>query len=43
MKCIEKHGVIKRVKDEVAEDMVDKGWAYCPKSKWKDATRSKKV
>ena len=49
MKCIEKHGVIKRVKDEVASNMVeegntfnkDKGWAYCSKSKWKEATRKK--
>lgn len=43
MKCIEKHGDIKRVKDEVAADMVDnKEWSYCPKSKWKEATRKNK-
>ncbi len=42
MKCIEKHGDIKRVKNEVAENMVDKkGWVYCPKSKWKEKVRIK--
>ena len=37
MKCIEKHGEkIKRVNDDNAMEMVkEKGWAYCPKSKWK--------
>jgi len=40
MKCIEKHGDVKRVSDEVAADMVDnKGWVYCPKSKWKESGR----
>ena len=42
MKCI-KHGEqIKRVSDEQAFEMVaNKGWAYCPKSEWKEKVRDK--
>ena len=37
MKCVKKHGEIKRVKDEVALEMVhEKGWEYCPKHEWKE-------
>ena len=36
MKCIEKHGEIKRVEDKIAENLVMKdGWKYCSKSEWK--------
>ena len=36
MKCIKKHGEIKRVNDNQAETMVkEEGWNYCPKSEWK--------
>lgn len=37
MKCVKKHGEIKRVSNEKAEVMVDeKGWEYCPKHEWKN-------
>jgi hypothetical protein len=37
MKCIKKHGEIKRVSDEKAEKLVNhNGWAYCPKHEWKE-------
>ena len=39
MKCVEKAniGIIKRVSDSEAEDLVDnKGWSYCPKWKRKE-------
>ncbi len=37
MKCVKKHGEIKRVSNEWAERMVDKqNWEYCPKSEWKE-------
>lgn len=43
MKCVKKHGKIKRVNDEVAEELVnDKGWEYCSKSEWKKEVRDKK-
>ena len=36
MKCIKnKSGDIRRVKDEVADEMVNKGWVYVPKSEYK--------
>jgi len=36
MKCVKKHGEIKRVKNEVALEMVyNQGWKFCPKSEWK--------
>jgi hypothetical protein len=35
MKTIKNKTQIKRVQDEVAFDMVKKGWSYCPKSEWK--------
>lgn len=42
MKCIKKHGKIKRVKDDVAHSLVmDDGWEYCPKSEWKKEVRDK--
>lgn len=43
MKCVKnQHGEIKRVQDDVAETMVAEGWAYCPKSEWKEKVRDKK-
>ena len=37
MKCIKKHGEILRVKNELAEEMVnEKEWEYCPKREWKE-------
>jgi len=41
MKCIEKAhvGIIKRVSNPVAEELVEKGWAYCPKWKRKQASK----
>lgn len=42
MKCIEKHGEIRRVSDSDARIFVEKrGWVYCPKWKWKDARKNK--
>lgn len=36
MKCIKKHGEIKRVRDKEADKMVsERGWDYCPKREWK--------
>ena len=43
MKCIKKHGVIKRVKDAEAIVAVnEKNWEYCPKSEWKKEIRDAK-
>lgn len=43
MKCIKKHGVIKRVQDAIAATLVNKrGWEYCPKSEWKEKVRDTK-
>jgi hypothetical protein len=41
MKCIKKKttGEIKRVTDEVAQQMEKMGWCYVPKSEWKEAFR----
>ncbi len=42
MKCVEKAnvGIIKRVSDSEAENLVyNKGWAYCPKWKWKEVKK----
>jgi len=40
MKCIKKHGEIKRVSDSEAHEMVsNKEWNYCPKKEWKEKTR----
>jgi hypothetical protein len=40
MKCVKKLGMIRRVHDFDARTMVEnEGWAYCPKSEWKAATR----
>ena len=42
MKCIKKHGKIKRVSDDQASDMVsEKGWEYCPKHEWKEQRKEK--
>lgn len=36
MKCIKnKTGEIRRVKDELADELVKKGWVYAPKSEYK--------
>ena len=38
MKTIKKNKELKRVKDDIAEQMVrNEGWKYCPKSEWKDS------
>lgn len=43
MKCIKKHGEIKRLKNDVAEELVsNEGWNYCSKSEWKKEVRDKK-
>ena len=40
MKCIKKDGVIERVKDNRAEELVrNEDWKYCPKSEWKEMVR----
>lgn len=41
MKCIKnvKTGVIQRVDDRQADNMVGVTWQYIPKSEWKAATR----
>jgi len=41
MKCIKniKTGVIQRVEDRQANNMVGSTWQYIPKSEWKIATR----
>ena len=36
MKCIKKHGEIKRVSEKKAEMLVAQGWVYCPKHEWKE-------
>jgi hypothetical protein len=42
MKCIKKHGEIKRIEDSKADKMVaEEGWSYCPKSEWKKEVRDK--
>jgi len=40
MKCIKLGDEIKRVKDDKAETMVDKGWSYCSKEEWKKKGRT---
>lgn len=44
MKCIKKHGEIKRVRDNDARNLVaTQDWSFCPKSEWKMKTgKSKK-
>jgi hypothetical protein len=42
MKCVKKHGEIKRVSDDQAFEMVkQKGWEYCPKHEWKEQRKKK--
>jgi len=41
MKCIKKHGEIKRVADSQAAEMIKKGWVYCPKHQWKQLRKKK--
>jgi hypothetical protein len=47
MKCVKKDNKISRVSDERARKLVNKGYAYCPKSEYRaaitagNATRSK--
>jgi hypothetical protein len=43
MKTIQKDNDIKRVKDEEAEGFVSKGWAYVPKSVWRETKAAKKT
>lgn len=42
MKCIIKGEEIKRVEDVEAAALVNKGWAYCGKTLWKEKVRVKK-
>jgi len=43
MKCIKKHGVIKRIRNNKAILAVEEdGWEYCPKSEWKEKVRDAK-
>lgn len=35
MKCVKKDEVIKKVSDQLALELSQKGWTYCPKSEWK--------
>ena len=43
MKCIKKHGEIRRVNDQKAQIFVmERGWTYCPKHEWKEKVRDKK-
>lgn len=39
MKTVKKNDDIKRVSDEIAIDMINKGWAYVPKKVWKENVR----
>jgi len=43
MKCIKKHGEIKRVRDAEASNLVNnEDWIYCPKKEWKEYKNSSK-
>jgi hypothetical protein len=35
MKCIKRNSEIRRVENSEAEQLVQKGWAYCSKTLWK--------
>jgi hypothetical protein len=41
MKTIKRGEEIKRVSDNEAITLVKEGWAYCPKSEWKQNVRDK--
>lgn len=45
MKCVEKEltGSIKRVRESEAERLIEDGWKYCSKSKWKEFRDRKKT
>jgi len=36
-------GEVKRIKEKDAKQVLDTGWAYCPKSEWKNKKSKKKV
>jgi hypothetical protein len=41
MKCIKNQsGIIDKVPDEEAKELLLKGWVYCPKSEWKKMHKS---
>ena len=40
MKTIKKGDEIKRTFDNMADELVKKGWVYCPKSEWKAINRT---
>ena len=40
MKCVKSGDKIKRVKEDVASDLVRHGWAYCPKWEYKSYQRT---
>ena len=48
MKTLKKNNEFKRVKDtsnsdnERIKELLNAGWNYCPKTEWKEATRTKK-
>lgn len=44
MKCVKDNmGMVKRVPDERANEMVTRGWSFCPKSEWKAQERKSVV
>jgi len=45
MKCVERENlaIIKRVSVSYSGKLVKKGWAYCPKWKWKQASKPAKT
>ena len=42
MKTVKKDKTIKRMPDGFAQEMVLKGWKYCPKSEWREKVRDAK-
>ena len=43
MKCIKKHGKIRRVSDELARKLVNTDkYKFCPKHEWKEQNKKEK-
>lgn len=42
MKTVKKGKQIKRMPDGLAQEMVQRGWKYCPKSDWREKVRDAK-
>jgi len=38
MKCVKQNETIRRVSDQEASAMVKRGWEYCSKGKWRNAS-----